>query len=109
MGEIAITVLGNVNNRRTEAEILWRTDTVEECVAIVFETRDGWQLDVHNQQRADTLGTAIEAAVTKAQKRLSDYVNRLGDNIPDGLTAAGLSLWLLEKSDGDAMGAPLRK
>ena len=109
MGEIAITFVGNVNTRRTEAEILWRTQTDEECVALVFETRNGWQLEISNQQRADALGTQFEAAAANARTRLEEYVNRRGDNIPDGLTAAGLSLWLLEKSDGTAMGSPLRK
>lgn len=109
MGEIAIQVVGNVNTKRTEAEILWRSHTDEECVALVFETLNGWELEVSNQQRADALRTEFDVAVSSARKRLEAYVNRRGDNIPDGLTAAGLSLWLLEKSDGTAMGVPLRK
>lgn len=109
MSQLAITVLGNVSTRRTEAEISWRTQADEECVALVFETSSGWQVEVNNQLRVDALGTEFEAAATNARKRLEEYVNRRGDNIPVGLTAAGLSLWLLEKRDGTAMGVPLRK
>lgn len=109
MGEISINILGNVVAKRTEAEISWRTHNGEKFVAVVFETHEGWQVIVEDQPLADAMGAEFRAAVMQSQKRLADYVNRRGDNLPDGLTAAGLSQWLLERSDGTAMGVRLRE
>jgi hypothetical protein len=38
-------------------------------------------------------------AVAHARERLSLYVNRRGANLPDGLSVAGFSFWLMQKSD----------
>jgi hypothetical protein len=51
---------------------------------------------------------ALTAAVEDAKLGLLNYVNRQGLNPPEGLTRAGLSMWLLEKGDGTAMGVSLR-
>ena len=107
MGDITITIAGNVAERRTEAEICWRADGNEQFVALVFETRDGWKTEIENTQLAASMGTAFETAIERARERLCDYVNRRGENLPDGLTAAGLSLWLMERADGTAMGRPI--
>jgi hypothetical protein len=62
---------------------------------------------IENTALVGEAGIDFNAAVEKARERLAAYVNRLGDGSPDGLTAAGLSLWLLEKADGTAMGRSL--
>ena len=47
------------------------------------------------------------AAIASAQQGLAQYVNRRGINPPSGLTPEGLSLWLMEKVDGTAMGSKI--
>jgi hypothetical protein len=36
--------------------------------------------------------------ISQAKSRLLEYVNRRGKNPPEGLSAAGFSLWLMEKN-----------
>jgi hypothetical protein len=50
----------------------------------------------------------FNAIVATVKECLSHYINRLGNNPPQGLTPEGLSLWLMEKDDGTVLGLDLR-
>jgi hypothetical protein len=99
----SIQIMGNVQTCRTEAEISFPGST--EPWAVVWEEASGWQ--------AETFGPApvsealAKEAVEAARLRLSQYIHRRGENPPAGLSAPGLSLWLMAKADGTAMGRPL--
>jgi hypothetical protein len=49
----------------------------------------------------------VPGGIGAAKVHLLEYVNRRGENQPEGLTAAGLSLWRMEKADGTALGIKL--
>ena len=76
-------------------------------VATLFETAGGWELRRFDDRLIDALGAGFDAAVEEAKARLRRYVNRTGENAPEGLSPAGLSFWLMEKDDGTAMGRPV--
>jgi hypothetical protein len=106
MDEFRITILGNVDECRTEAEVYLLPDS-DGPVAVVYESGNGWRVDPLEGAVAlplDVLVTALAAA----RKRLERYVNRRGDNRPAGLTRPGLSLWLMEQGDGISMGKWIR-
>ena len=98
----SIQILGNVQTCRTEAEISFPGST--EPWAVVWEEPTGW--------RAETIGEApvpealAREALQTARSRLLSYTNRRGESPPPGLSAAGLSLWLMAKNDGTSMGHP---
>jgi hypothetical protein len=50
---------------------------------------------------------AVTGAIAAAQTGLIEYVNRRGNYVPSGLSGPGLSFWLMEKTDGTAMGTPI--
>lgn len=105
MDAYSVTILRNVEECRTEAEIS-RDGRV---VAIVYESSDGWHtemndaLGVHSTQ----LERDLEQAVERARKILSHYVNRLGDDPPQNATRGAFALWLMMKDDGTATGISL--
>lgn len=105
MSRYEIAICGNVGQCRTEAEICLPGSF--DPIATVFETTGGWHTQVHDRGSAKKLGEALDRAVAEARAELGDYVNRLGENPPEGLSVAGLSFWLMEKSDGTAMGQPI--
>lgn len=107
MNEIAIMFFGNAAAQRTEAEIYWESGPDRELVAVVFEDKDGWHTFIENERKAAAIGSQLDEAIANAKLQLASYINRTGANPPDGLTGAGLSLWLMEKSDGTAMGYPV--
>ena len=96
------TISTNLDECRTECEISDGTS----IVAIVYERLDGWQINVFRaidpSEQED-----LDAAILLAKERLLRYVNRLGYSAPEGLTLGGLSLWLMLKDDGTAMGQKL--
>jgi hypothetical protein len=98
-----IDVLGNAGECRTEAEI----SCGDEVVALVFETTEGWHTELANSRTVNTDDPEFATALTLARSTLERYVNRVGANRPDGLTQAGLSFWLMEKTDGTSMGAKI--
>ena len=98
-----LSILGNLQEVRTEVEI---SDSESE-LALVYDSPDGWVTEILNQQRAAHKDAELNSAIEEAREALSHYVNRRGEDVPDGLTAAGLSLWLMEKDDGTAMGRPI--
>jgi len=105
----SITFLGNVTDCRVEAEVSLShppADTDPLC-AVVYEDASGPVVEwfgVAKESKSPALAEAVEIA----KLGLLAYVNRRGSNPPEGLTRAGLSLWLLEKTDGTAMGISLR-
>jgi hypothetical protein len=98
------TIFTNLDECRTECEISDRSSVV----AVVYEGRDGWHSNRFRIISGDE-DQALDASIAEAKERLSHYVNRFGENVPDGLTRAGLSLWLMEKDDGTAMGIPFSR
>ena len=96
----SVTILGNVEQCRTEAEI---SDSEGTLLAVVYQTSDGWHTGVFVEELHQT-ATDFQAAVENAKQSLSHYVNRRGENPPDNATRGAFSLWLMVKDDGTAMG-----
>ena len=71
----------------------------DEVVASVYEQPDGWKIDLYRSPCGLDLDEWL-GAVASAKDRLREYPNRRGESPPEGLTAAGMSLWLTEKTDG---------
>jgi hypothetical protein len=95
---LEIIIAGNVDACRAEAEI---ADGSGNTVAIVYEDSNGWHTEVIDKQSSHNFSALIE----NAKETLSHYVNRRGDNVPSELRTCGaLSLWLMAKDDGTAMG-----
>ncbi len=108
MNQYKIQIFSHAERCRTEAEILASlADGPLTEIAIVFETADGWETQSCNNRLIDALGAVFDIAVEEAKERLRHYVNRTGKNAPEGLSAAGLSFWLMVKDDGTAMGRPV--
>jgi len=101
VGIYSVTVLGNVEQCRTEAEI----SLDEQLVAVVYETSDGWHTEVIASQLTPSQDD-FEIAVNTALQTLSHYVNRRGENPPRNATRETFALWLMMKDDGTAMGIP---
>jgi hypothetical protein len=98
----SVTILGNVEECRTEAEIS-RDGRV---VAIVYESSDGWHTEVVGAHLTQS-ECDLEQAVEGARETLSHYVNRLGNDPPQNATRGDFALWLMMKDDGTAMGISL--
>ena len=99
----SISFLGNVTDCRTEAEVSLRhppADTDPLC-AVVYENASGPVVEWFGTAKGSK-SPALTEAVESAKSGLLAYVNRRGSNPPEGLTRAGLSLWLMEKADGTA-------
>ena len=99
-----IQIFAGVQDPYTSAEVLYG----EEIIAIVYERPSGWKVDLFQSPRELDLDEFLKA-IGAAKERLQEYVNRRGEDQPEGLSAAGLSLWLLEKADGTAMGIKLHE
>ena len=100
----SVTILGNVEQCRTEAEI---SDGDGAVLAVVYETSDGWRTDIlvkYLNQATDDFQTAVE----NAKETLSHYVNRRGENPPENATWGAFSLWLMVKDDGTSMGMNMK-
>ncbi len=105
----SISFLGNVSNCRTEAEVSLRHPPpgADPLCAVVYESESGPVVELFGVAK-DSKSPSLIAAIEDAKRGLVAYVNRRGTNLPDGLTRAGLSLWLMEKADGTAMVVTLR-
>lgn len=93
------TIITNLDECRTECEI---SDS-DLTVAVVYEGRDGWHVNTLRSVKPDE-HEDFDASIAAAKERLSHYVNRFGIGVPQGLTLGGLSLWLMERDDGAALG-----
>jgi hypothetical protein len=98
-----VSICGDVTKGCTVAEINWG----EQFVASVFENFDGWHIEMYPSGPISLPLDAFLDSVRQTKKKLSCYVNRRGENPPEGLSAAGFSLWLMQKSDGTAMGVKI--
>jgi hypothetical protein len=98
-----IIIAGNLDAYRTEAEI---ADDAGVRVAIVYEGPDGWHTEILDR-RQELSSSAFNALIENAKETLSHYVNRRGENVPREMTMGALSLWLMLKDDGTAMGRKL--
>jgi hypothetical protein len=96
----SVTILGNVEQCRTEAEI---SDSEGAVLAVVYETSDGWHMDIL-RERLNQAAVDFQTAVENAKENLSHYVNRRGENPPGNASRGAFSLWLMVKDDGTAMG-----
>jgi hypothetical protein len=100
-----MVVLGNAGACRTEAELYIPANAVGP-VALVYETPRGWI--VEGAEVGEPAAARIrKSAIDSAKQALSQYVNRMGQRAPAGLTGPGLSLWLMKKADGTAMDRPI--
>jgi len=99
----SVTIIGNVEHCRTEAEI---SDGKGTLLSVVYETSNGWHTDplVEQVNHDPDFQTAVE----HAKESLSRYVNRRGENAPENATRGALSLWLMLKDDGTATGVNLK-
>ena len=95
----SVTIIGNVEHCRTEAEI---SDGKGTLLSVVYETSNGWHTDLLVEQVNRTLD--FQTAVEHAKEKLSHYVNRRGENPPEAATRGAISLWLMLKDDGTALG-----
>src|SRR5690242_3332317 len=94
----SINFLGNVSDCRTEAEVSLRhsPSNTDPLCAVVYENDSGPVVEWFGDA-VESKSPALAVAVEDAKRGLLEYVNRRGVNPPEGLTRAGLSLWLLEK------------
>jgi len=95
--------LGNADQCRTECEI---SDETPATVAVVYESHEGWQVNVLRPLRPEEL-EEFNATVAAAKQSLSHYINRMGSNPPEDATVGALSLWLMQKDDGTTLGIDL--
>jgi hypothetical protein len=95
----SVTIIGNVEKRRTEAEI---SDSEGAILVVVYEISDGCHTDILVGQ-PNQAATDFQTAVENARESLSHYVNRRGENPPENATWGAFSLWLMVKDDGTAM------
>ena len=102
MDTYSVTILGNVEECRTEAEIS-RDGRV---VAVVYESSDGWHTEMVDSHLTQS-ESDLEQAVERACESLSHYVNRLRNDPPQNATRGAFALWLMMKDDGTAMGNSL--
>ena len=96
-------ICGDVTRGLTVAEI----EFGDQFVAVMFESSDGWHIELTPGETASYPLDGFVSAIASAREGLGHYVNRRGENPPEGLSSAGLSLWLMQKSDGTAMGVRL--
>ena len=105
--ELRVQVLGNTQFCRAEAEVYCSRESAPEVLlGWVYESMDGWRVEFDDcsTQPAEV----VDAVLAAGKASLQPYVNRKGENPPPGLSGPGLSLWLMEKSDGTAMGVRIR-
>jgi hypothetical protein len=93
------TLVTNLDACRLEAEISAQTGTV---IAILFEDNSGWHLEVV----ADAPAPIPAGFIEEVKVHMRQYVNRTGGCPPEEMTRGELSLWLMLKDDGTAMGMP---
>jgi hypothetical protein len=101
----AIQYLGNVDRCRTEAEVsLADRESEDPLVALVYESENGVAVEYFGRAANNRVLPGLDEAIADAYAGLQRYVNRLGVAPPDGLSRAGLSLWLLMREDRTALG-----
>ena len=101
MNQYSISIFGNVQENRTEAEISFKLESGanEIFVGIVHANEAGWIVE-HEHQKIPLPEQEIE----NAKLKLREYVNRKGIEVSPEMSPADHSLLLMLKEDGTAMG-----
>jgi hypothetical protein len=105
-----IQYFGNTRACRTEAEIIDSAvrDGSDATCAVVYESPTEMATELLPLGGTVKDLAEFQDALKSARTGLLRYVNRRGRHPPLGLSVAGLSLWLMEKDGGTAMGAKMR-
>jgi hypothetical protein len=104
----SIQYAGNLEACRTEARIFSpAAGTGETLLALVYDTTQGFVVSCFGPALSNRALPGLEAAIAEARSELCHYINRRGENRPEGITRAGLSLWLTERDDETVMGRSL--
>jgi hypothetical protein len=103
-----VQFFGNVEACRTEARILPTSAQPSDApVAVVYETSQGVVVSYPGAGVSKPGPPGLDAAIAEARAELLHYINRRGEPRPQGITRAGLSVWLMERDDETVMGLPL--
>jgi hypothetical protein len=103
-----IRYLGNIQACRTEAWIVApAAQPADPPLAIVYETAQGPVVSYPGAGPPKSPLPGLDDAVAEARTELRHYINRKGEQRPQGITRAGLSLWLMERDDETVMGTAL--
>ena len=109
MHDLTIEFSGNLEACRTEAKISRSgAQSADALLAIVYETAAGFVVEYYGVAMANPSLPGLDAALADARAELLHYINRRGENRPQGITRPGLSLWLTERDDETVMGIPLK-
>ena len=104
----SIQFCGNLEACRTEARVLRRSAQPDDTlVALVYDTSKGVVVRYFGSALANPTLPGLDAAIAEARAELLHYINRRGENRPEGITRPGLSLWLTERDDETVVGKPL--
>ena len=95
-----VVIAGIVDDGFTSAVI---NDQSGKQVARVFELSSGWFVETDALERLQD--PVLMQAVLAGRNELLHYVNRKGGVFPEGSTRAGISLWLMERDDGEGFSA----
>ncbi len=103
MDPYSLTVCANLTRDRLEVEVQRNNPGgLPEELALVFKTSEGWGIDYADDTFADRRDAAFDAVVVRAKELLEEYKDRHDEEPPDGLTATGMAVWLLEDDvDGE--------
>ena len=105
----SIQFTGNLEACRTEARILRPSAKPEDAlVALVYDTSRGFVVSYFGVALSNRTLPGLDAAIAEARAELLHYINRRGENRPEGITRPGLSLWLTERDDETIMGRPIK-
>ena len=105
----SIQFCGNIEACRTEARISQPSaQTGNALIAVVYEGSQGFVVSYFGLALSNPSLPGLDDAIAEARAELLHYINRRGENRPQGITRPGLSLWLTERDDETVMGMPFR-
>lgn len=91
---VEITITGGWADGFTAAELA-RDGRI---LGRVFELQTGWHVQLEELELLRD--TAVVSAMLEGRDKLRHYVNRTGAGMPEGLSAAAASMWLMQRDDG---------
>ena len=98
MVHYTLTVCSNVQRNRLEVEVKEEgTGRFPQEVALVYKDAGGWQTDCADDTLAEVPDEQFTAALMRARQLLDEYEERNDEKPPEGLTDAGMALWLMQK------------
>jgi hypothetical protein len=80
----SVTIIGNAEKCKTEAEI---TDSQGAELAVVYETLDGWHTDIFVEQLNQS-ATDFQTTAENAKESLTHYLNRRAEKPPENASWA---------------------